>query len=246
MGPVERAVILAGGRGTRLAPYTTVLPKPLLPVGDIAILEVVLRQLRFFGIQRVTIAVGYLGELLMAYLGDGRRFALSVDYSREEEPLGTAGPLKLIPDLDDTFLVMNGDLLTTLDYQALVEFHRRHEAVSTIAVFSRPVHIDLGIVEMNEDQRLTGYIEKPTLHYQVSMGVYVFEPVVLDHIPYGEYLDFPDLVKRLIAADQSVLGYLHDGYWLDLGRREDYEKAVHDFEQMRDKFLPGESRVEKS
>ena len=233
----ERAVILAGGRGTRLAPYTTVLPKPLMPVGDVAILEVMLRQLRQHGVRRVTMAVGHLAELLMAYLGDGSRFGLTVDYSREEKPLGTAGPLKIIPDLGATFLVMNGDILTTLDYSALVEWHLRQGAAATISVFRRPVQIDLGIVKMDETNRLTDYIEKPTLHYEVSMGIYVFEPRVLTHIPSNDYLDFPTLVRKLMAAGEKVCGYPHEGYWLDLGRKEDYEQAVEDFERMRSEFL---------
>jgi len=233
----ERAVILAGGRGTRLAPYTTVLPKPLMPVGDVAILEVMLRQLRQHGIRRVTMAVGHLAELLMAYFGDGSKFGLTVDYSREDKPLGTAGPLKIIPDLTGTFLVMNGDILTTLDYSALVEWHHRQKAAATIAVFRRPVPIDLGIVEMDGTNRLTDYIEKPTLHYQVSMGIYVFEPRVMTHIPPNDYLDFPTLVKKLIGTGELVSGYPHQGYWLDLGRKEDYERAVEDYERMRSQFL---------
>lgn len=233
-----RAVILAGGRGTRLAPYTTVLPKPLMPIGDIAILEVVLRQLCYHNFASATIAVGYLDELLMAYTGDGRKFGFPVNYSREDKPLGTAGPLKLIRDLDDTFLVMNGDILTTLDYESLIDHHRRRQATATIAVFPRPVHIDFGVIEMNGDGCLSDYIEKPDLQYEVSMGVYVFEPRVLDYIPEGEYFDFPTLVKRLLAAGELVIGYPHRGYWLDLGRREDYETAINDFARMRDEFLP--------
>lgn len=240
MEMLKRAVILAGGQGTRLAPYTTVLPKPLMPIGDIAILEVVLRQLRLYKVNRVTIAVGYLAELLMAYLGNGCKFGLSIDYSREDSPLGTAGPLKLIPNLTETFLVMNGDLLTTLDYAALVAYHRSRQAAATIAVFSRPVHIDLGIVRMDKHNRLVDYIEKPTLHYEVSVGVYVFEPRVLDYIPTNEYLDFPTLVKTLINAGELIVGYPHQGYWLDLGCKEDYERAVDDFARLRSQFLPGE------
>lgn len=234
----NRAVILAGGRGTRLAPYTTVLPKPLMPIGDIAILEVVLRQLASYNFTQATIAVGYLNELLMAYIGDGRKFGLPVNYSHEEKPLGTAGPLKLISGLDDTFLVMNGDILTTLDYEVLLDFHRRRNASATIAVFTRSVNIDFGVIEMDGDNCLSDYIEKPKMDYEVSMGVYVFEPHVLNYIPENQYFDFPTLVKTLLAAGELVVGYPHNGYWLDLGRREDYERAVEDFERMRDDFLP--------
>ena len=237
---VERAVILAGGKGTRLAPYTVVLPKPLMPVDDVAILEIVLRQLRYFGVQRATIAVGYLAELLMAYLQDGEKWGIAIDYSREDRPLGTAGPLKLIRGLNETFLVMNGDLLTSLDYRELVAFHREKNAVATIGIFSRLIPIDLGIVEIDHEQRLWNYIEKPTLTHNVSMGVYVFEPQVLDYIPQNERLDFPDLIHLLLKAQQPVYGYAHKGYWLDLGRKEDYEQAVNDFQRMRSTFLPDE------
>jgi NDP-sugar pyrophosphorylase family protein len=236
-----RAIILAGGKGRRLRPYTTIFPKPLMPIGDIPILAVVLHQLRHYGFSRVTIAVGHLAELLMAYLNNGRQFGLAIDFSHESKPLGTAGPLRLIPDLTETFLVMNGDLLTTLDYTDLVRFHHSRKAAATIAIFPRPVYIDLGIVHMDEDNRLVGYVEKPTLYYQVSMGVYVFEPKVLDYIPYNAYMDFPDLVKTLLNAGELVVGFPHDGYWLDLGRHEDYEQALTDFEQMRSLFLPGEN-----
>lgn len=234
----QRAVILAGGRGTRLAPYTTIIPKPLLPVGDIAILEVVLRQLANHNFDQATIAVGYLEELMMAYLGDGLKFGIPIDYSREEMPLGTAGPLKLIRGLDSTFLVMNGDILTTLNYSALLEYHRSRQAAATIAVFPRPVHIDFGVVKMDDNFSLSDYVEKPDLHYEVSMGVYVFEPRVLNYIPDNSYFDFPTLVKTLLAAGELVVGYPHHGYWLDLGRKEDYERAVDDFQQLRDEFLP--------
>lgn len=240
----NRAVILAGGRGTRLAPYTTVLPKPLIPIGDVAILEVVLRQLSYYDFTQATIAVGYLDELLMAYLGDGSKFGVPVTYSREATPLGTAGPLKLIQGLDSTFLVMNGDILTTLDYEALLDYHRRRQATATIAVFRRPVHIDFGVVKMDSNNCLFDYIEKPDLHYEVSMGVYVFEPRVLDYIPENEYFDFPTLVKTLLAAGQLVVGYPHHGYWLDLGRKEDYERAIEDFARMRSEFLPVKPRLE--
>jgi NDP-mannose synthase len=243
MAFVERVVILAGGRGTRLAPYTTVLPKPLMPVGDMAIIEIMLRQLRLHGLKRASIAVGYLAELLIAYLGDGTKLGLTIDYSREEKPLGTAGPLKLVAGLDSTFIVMNGDILTTLDYSALVDFHKRRKATATIAVFSRPVRIDLGVVKFDSDGRLVDYIEKPTLHYEVSMGINVLEPKALDFIPADEYFDLPTLMKTLMQAGEPVLGFKHEGYWLDMGRKEDYERAVEDFDRLRADFLGGEPSI---
>ena len=233
-----RAVILAGGKGTRLAPYTTVFPKPLVPIGDMPILEVVVRQLHRAGVCQITMAVGHLAELLMAFFGDGSRFGVRIDYSREDEPLGTAGPLAQISGLEDAFLVMNGDVLTTLDYTALVAYHREHGAAATIAMHERSVKIDLGVIEVNDDNRVVQYLEKPTHDYRVSMGIYVFEPSVLRYIERGVRLDFPELIWKLLADNEPVLGYPYDGYWLDIGRPDDYTRAVAEFEQMRDQFLP--------
>lgn len=233
-----KAVILAGGKGRRLRPYTTVLPKPLMPLGDMPIIEVVLRQLAASGFDEVILAVGYLAELMMAYCGDGSKFGLRVRYSKEEEPLGTAGPLALIDGLDDTFLVMNGDVLTSLDLAAMVRQHRAGGAVATIATHQRQHQINYGIIESTAERRVTAYIEKPVHHYQVSMGIYVLEPAVLRAIPSNKYLDLPDLVRRLIDAALPVEVYPFDGYWLDIGRHDDYEQAVEEFESMRAALLP--------
>jgi NDP-mannose synthase len=232
-----RAVILAGGKGTRLQPYTTVLPKPLMPVGDMPILEVVLRQLKAAGINRVTMAVGYLAELLQAFFGNGARLGLPIDYSIEPKPLGTVGPLTLIPDLNGTLLMMNGDVLTTLDYADLISSHRHSGAVATIATHVRQVKIDFGVIKTDGSSRLIDYVEKPTLEYRVSMGVYVFEPEVLHYLKPGEYRDFPDLIKTLIAERQRVVSYPFSGYWLDMGRPDDYARAIEEFESRRSDFL---------
>jgi NDP-sugar pyrophosphorylase family protein len=240
-----KAVILAGGKGTRLAPYTTVLPKPLMPIGDMPILEVVLRQLAHHHVRDVTLAVGYLAELLMAYCGDGSRFGLNIAYSREDRPLGTAGPLGLVPDLTDSFLVMNGDLLTTLDYQDLYRYHRQRGAIATLAAYRREVKIDLGVIEVDEDRWLRDYIEKPAYHYTVSMGVYIFEPPVLKFIEPGQRLDLPELVLRLKARGERVNIYPFDGYWLDIGRHDDYALAIEEFARHRADFLPGNDSGEK-
>jgi NDP-sugar pyrophosphorylase family protein len=239
-----QAVILAGGKGRRLRPYTTVLPKPLMPLGDMPIIEVVLRQLAASGFDQVTVAVGYLAELLMAYCGDGSKFGLKLRYSREEEPLGTAGPLALIDGLrhGDAFLVMNGDVLTSLDLRSLVQQHRASGAVATIATHQRQQQINYGIIESDEESRVTAYIEKPVHRYQVSMGIYVLEPTVLDWIPRGRYLDLPDLVRQLMAAGQPVMAYPFDGYWLDIGRHDDYEQAVEEFEAMRPQLFAHDQR----
>jgi len=232
-----RAVILAGGKGTRLAPYTTVLPKPLMPIGEMPILEIVIRQLERHGFNDLTLAVGYLAELLMAYCGDGSKFNVKLGYSREEQPLGTAGPIALVPDLNDTFLVMNGDLLTTIDYSAMLKYHRERGALATIACYQRDVKIDLGVIEIGADNWVENYIEKPTYHYAVSMGIYIFEPEVLKYITPNQRLDLPDLVINLMKEGQRVNVFNFDGYWLDIGRHDDYEKAIEEFSTHRSEFL---------
>ncbi|MCL5958562.1 MAG: sugar phosphate nucleotidyltransferase [Chloroflexi bacterium] len=235
------AIILAGGKGTRLAPYTAVLPKPLMPIGDMPILEIVIRQLSRAGIHNITLSVGYLASLLQAYFADGKRWGVDIRYSLEAEPLGTAGPLALVPGLTDAFMVMNGDLLTTLDYTAMVRFHKDSGAVATVGLFKKQVAIDLGVIETNGDSRITAYVEKPTLSYEVSVGVYVMQPLVLSYVPPGVRFDLPDLIKRLVEDGQPVIGYRFDGYWLDIGRQEDYSLAVELFQKEREAFLPGEA-----
>jgi NDP-sugar pyrophosphorylase family protein len=235
-----KAVILAGGKGTRLSPYTKVLPKPLMPIGDMPILEVILRQIKLAGIDDVVLTVGHLSELLRTFFQDGSRLGLNISYNYEDSPLGTAGPIAFVPDLEDTFLVMNGDVLSTLPLKELIQFHKTNNAIATIATHHRTVKVDLGVIQWDGDSRVAGYIEKPTYDYSVSMGIYVFEPKVLTYIPKGEYYDFPDLVKKLIGVGEKVIGYRFDGYWQDLGRPDDYESAAQDFDQMRSQFLPNE------
>lgn len=233
-----KAIVLAGGRGTRLAPYTKILPKPLMPIGDMPILEILLRQMKHAGITDVILTVGHLAELLRAFFQDGERFGLNIDYSFEEKPLGTAGPLSLVADrLTDTFLVTNGDVLTTLDLRQLVEAHRESGVIATIASHTRRVKVDLGVLQINGSNELTGYIEKPVYDLFVSMGIYVFEPRVLEYIPHNQYLDFPDLVLKMLKNQERILGYSFDGYWQDLGRPDDYEQAVQEFETFRHQFL---------
>jgi len=233
-----KAVILAGGKGARLAPYTKILPKPLMPIGDLPILEVLLRQMRRAGITEAILTVGHLAELLRAFFQSGERLGIKIDYSFEDRPLGTAGPLSLIASrLTETFLVANGDVLTTLDLRELVEAHRRSCAIATIATHPRKVNIDLGVLQFNGTDELTGYIEKPTFDFFVSMGIYVFEPGVLGYIPYQQYLDFPDLVLKMIGNGERVMGYRYNGYWQDLGRPDDYEQAVQDFDELRAQIL---------
>ncbi len=235
-------MILAGGLGTRLRPYTTVLPKPLMPIGDRPILDIVVRQLARADFDRITIATGYLAELIEVFFGDGSRYGIPIDYFREDEPLGTVGALSLIDGLDHDFLVMNGDVLTDLDYQALFEQHCRGGQAATIAAHRRQVQISLGVLRCEsgvDTTQVTGYVEKPTMSYEVSMGVYCFAPRVREYIPAGGKLDFPDLVLRLVGAGEIVRAFRSDDYWLDIGRTDDYERAQDEFARLRERFLPG-------
>jgi NDP-sugar pyrophosphorylase family protein len=228
-----RAVILAGGKGTRLLPFTKVFPKPLVPFGEKPILDTILRQLKHFGFTRITLAVGHMAEMIQTYVRNGERYGIEIDYAFEEEPLGTVGPLGQISSLEGSFLVMNGDLITNLDYSDLVAFHKQQGAIATIGTYPKNFKIDLGIVQNDKGYSITDYIEKPTHTFKVSMGIYVFEVDVLNYIAPGKYLDFPELVKRLLAHGQRVVSYPFDGYWLDIGNYSDYEKALEEYESIK-------------
>lgn len=225
-----RAVILAGGRGRRLAPFTAAFPKPLVPVGDRAVLEVLIRRLVAAGVEEVVLSVDHLAELIMAYVEGhpGLRKLARYRFVRDERPGGTAGPLKRIEGLGDTFLVCNGDLLTELDLRALVAHHRAQGAALTVAVHRKPVKLALGVLDLDDAGHITRYTEKPEFQYDVSMGVYVYDARALGFITPGEYLDFPDLVGRLIAAGETVAAFRTDAYWLDIGNPDDYARAQED------------------
>lgn len=231
-----KAVILAGGKGTRLHPYTIVFPKPLVPIGNVPILEIVIKQLKKVGFYDITIAVGHLAELIKSYFGNGKKFGVKLNYSRENKPLGTAAPLTLIEGLKDTFLVMNGDVLTTLNFRDLVEFHQKHKPIVTIATAFKTVNIDFGIVKANEENEVINYIEKPEMKYLVSMGIYIFEPRILKYIKKGEYLDLPDLIKKLLKNRERVKNYLSDDFWLDIGSEGDYKKAINTYNGLKNAF----------
>jgi len=235
-----KAVVLSGGKGTRLAPYTKILPKPLMPIGDMPILEIIIHQMRHARVNEVILAVGHKKEMFQAYFQDGSQFGIKVNYSFERQPLGTAGPLALISGLDDTFLVTNGDVLTTLEFQKIILNHKKTHAAATIAMHARNVKIDLGVLELNNANEIIDYIEKPTYNFHVSMGVYVFDPLVLRYIPQNQYYDFPELIRKLIDSGEKVVGYLYDGYWKDLGNPDDYEQAILDFEAYKPQFLRGQ------
>ena len=239
---MKRAVVLAGGLGMRLRPYTAVLPKPLMPVGDRPVLDIVIRQLRKHEFDQVTIATGYLAELIEAFFRDGIDYGVPIDYHREHSPLGTAGAIATIEGLDsEPFLVMNGDVLTDLDYRALMEQHLETEAAATIATITRDIQVSLGVLhfaDTHQPDRLTSYEEKPHFEFEASMGIYAFSPRVLAYMQPEERLDFPDLIRRLLSAGEVVRAFRSDCYWLDIGRHDDYEQALEEFETMKHKLIP--------
>ena len=235
----KRAVILAGGKGTRLRPYTVVLPKPLMPIGEFPILEVVVRQLVHAGFDRITMAVNHQAELIKAFFGDGAKWGIVIDYSLEDRPLGTMGPLRLIHDLPEYFLVMNGDILTDLDFAAFHDAHVASGGLFTISSYCREQSIDYGVLETDDQRRLVGFREKPKSEYQVSMGVYMVSRKAVDGIPSGRPYGFDDLMLDLIAAKREVVVRAFDGYWLDIGRPDDYAQAIEEFESMKSRFVHG-------
>ena len=236
----KRAVILAGGTGTRLRPYTVVLPKPLMPIGDYPILEVIIRQLVRQGFTRVTLAVNHQANILKAFFGDGNRWGIPIDYSLEMKPISTIAPLCLIPDLPENFLLMNGDVLTDFDLSGFLERHVARARLFTIAAARRLQSIDYGVLQIDSSNRLTGFSEKPQMDYLVSMGVYAVNRRILRFVPPDSKYGFDDLMKDLLGKAESVVVEPYEGYWLDIGRPDDYMRAVEEFEQRRKQFLPPE------
>ncbi len=252
MSETSHAIVLAGGRGRRMAPYTSVLPKPLLPIGEVPILEVLLRQLSRAGITNIHLAVGYLSQLIQSYFGDGTQLGVTIHYYREPEPLGTAGPVRFVAEnwkasepMPECFLVMNGDLLMDVDFGALVD---RHQPGSlTILVARKEVHIDLGVLEIDGQERVCDYIEKPVHDFRVSTGVYVFSRNVVDQIPAQVAYDLPDLVKAVLRTDLTVRPVRLEevgSVWLDLGRPEDYEVGRQMFDENPDRFCSFEPHAD--
>lgn len=232
-GRARRAVILAGGLGARLRPYTVSLPKPLMPVGEFPILEIIVRQLVRAGFGHVTLAVNHQAELMRAYFGDGARWGLYIDYSLETKPLGTMGPLCLVEDLPEHFLVMNGDILSDLDYAAFLGEHAGNNRLFSVSSARREQKIDYGVLHDDDKGRLVGFEEKPTVPYLVSMGVYALSRRVLDWIPRDQAFGFDQLVLRLLADSEPVEVRVHSGYWLDIGRPDDYQRAVDEWTGLR-------------
>jgi NDP-sugar pyrophosphorylase family protein len=220
-----KVVIQCGGLGTRLRPYTMVLPKPLMPVGSKPVLELLLKWLRRNDVREIYITTGYLGHLIKSFCGDGRQWDVRISYTQESEPLGTIGPLSLLRDrLDSTFLVINGDVLTDLSIAAFAACHRRHGSVVTVATANRKTKMDFGVIEQSSG-RITSFKEKPILSNLMSMGIYCMEPEVLDYIPRGIPFGFDDLILCMLARELPAYTFLHDGLWLDIGRIEDFQTA---------------------
>ncbi len=235
-----KAIVFAGGKGTRLMPQTQELPKGLLPLGGVPILEIIVCQLAHYGMREVVVCVGHKAELIEAHFSHGRfaEAGIYVSLFKEARPLGTAGALGQLPGLGSTFLAVNGDILTSLDYAHMLEYHRQHQGVLTVGAHEWKRTVDFGVTELNPDGRLVTYTEKPGVSYWVGMGVYVCEPAILRHIQPGETLDMPDLVNRLLDDGQSVMGYRSQDYWLDIGHPSAYSEACEQFKKRRELFLP--------
>jgi NDP-sugar pyrophosphorylase family protein len=233
-----KVVIQAGGKGSRLYPYTKVLPKPLMPIGGMPILEIVIRQLASFGFRDLIITIGHLGDMIRWCCGDGARWGVNITYYAEDQPLGTMGPLKQIEGLSRPFLVMNGDLLTDLDFAALHHWHLAGNAPLSIATYMKPVNISLGVLEMDAHNRVVGFQEKPTLHFPCSMGVYGMNPELLDLIPDGRPFGFDDLMHLMLGRGIAARAYPFRGTWMDIGRPEDFQLACEVFEKQPELFLP--------
>jgi NDP-sugar pyrophosphorylase family protein len=233
----DRAVVLAGGRGTRLQPYTVVLPKPLMPLGEFPILEILIRQLARYGFKRVTLAVNHQADIIRAFFGDGAKWNLRIDYSLESEPLSTIAPLRLIKDLPENFLLLNGDVLTDLNFAKLYEEHMREGGLFTIAGTSRQQHVDYGVLTVDSSANLIGFSEKPVLNYLVSMGIYAVHREILTFIPANYKYGVDDLIVDLLARGEKIHVRPHEGYWLDIGRPDDYLQAIENFERHKEYFL---------
>ncbi len=224
-----QAVILAGGKGRRLRPYTTILPKPMMPIGEKPILGIIIEKLAASGIKDIVITVGYLAGIIQAYFGDGKKFGVNIRYFAETEPLGTAGCLSLIEGLEEEFLVMNGDILTDLKFEDLIEYHAKMGNSVTICSYAKEIQLTLGVLDLAGDT-VRDYIEKPKYTFDISMGIYAMNRKAVGHIPKNEYFDFPTLIKRLISVKEPISVYKFKGEWFDIGREEDYRAVIAKFD----------------
>lgn len=233
-----RAIILAGGKGTRLRPYTYSLPKPLMPIGgEMPILEIILKQLKKNDFKRVTITVSYMAKIIQAFFGDGANWGVKIDYSLEKKPLGTVGPLTLIDDLPETFLVMNGDLLTDLNFNAFYKWHKQQNNEISVATFKRMNQNDSGVLFFDEDQNIYDFKEKPIEYHHISMGIYILNKSIIDPLPKNKPYGFDELILFAIKNKLRIKAYPHPSYWLDIGCNNDYEKANEYFLKNRSQFL---------
>lgn len=228
----KTVVILAGGKGTRLRPYTVALPKPLVPVGDKPILEIIIIRLKKQGFKRIIITVNHQADIIMAYFGDGSKWGVEIEYSLEEKPLGTMGPLQLLKNLPDDFLVMNGDVLTDINYDVFLQKHIESGKIFTISSYRRIQKNDYGILEVSDDE-LVGFKEKPEVQFVVSMGIYAVSKRVLEYIPKEQFFGFDTLMLKLLQEKIKIGVCEHTGYWLDIGRPDDYQQAVEDIENQK-------------
>ena len=233
-----QAIILAGGKGTRLYPYTVSIPKPLIPVGDIPIIEIVLKQLAAHGFTEIVLALGYMADMLQAYIGDGSRYGLKVSCSIEKKPLGTIAPLKLMDGLKENFLVMNGDLLTDINYKSLFEYHKKLNAKATVATYTKQTKLQLGVLENNSEGRIIRFREKPILENKVSMGIYIFNRSIVEYIPDDQYFGFDSLMYKMTEKEDRAFSYEFSGRWFDIGMHDDLIKASEEFINNRNIYLP--------
>lgn len=232
-----QAVILAGGKGTRLQPYTNVLPKPLMPISNLPILEIVIKQLKYHGFNKIILCVGHLSHLIKSFFGDGKRWGVEIEYSVEDKAMGTAGPIANLDSLEDNFLVINGDILSDVDFGALMDSHLMNNQVATLAYCKRDITVTLGVVDVDHMKCLQGYREKPNLSYHASMGLYCMNKKIMKYVPKGKRIDLPEVMQKLMENEILVHTYHHEGIWLDIGRAEDYELATDMFEENPGTFL---------
>ncbi|MFW9821471.1 MAG: sugar phosphate nucleotidyltransferase [Candidatus Thorarchaeota archaeon] len=233
-----RAIILAGGKGTRLRPYTYSLPKPLMPIGgEIPILGIILKQLKNHSFDEVTITVNYMARIIQSFFEDGKDWGLKIDYSLEKKMLGTVGPLTLIKNLPKTFLVMNGDLLTDLDFKKFFEWHIKNDNDISVATFKRMSQNDSGVLYFDDERNIYDFKEKPIEYHNISMGIYVLNKSIIEDLPKNEKIGFDQLILDAIKNKLKIKAYPHTSYWLDIGCNSDYEKANDYFIQNRSQFL---------
>lgn len=238
-----QAILMAGGKGTRLRPFTNILPKALVPIGEISILEMVLQQLHRNGFEKIIIAVGHKAELIMAVIGNGSRFGLDIKYHYEDKPLGTIGALADLDGLEDNFLVMNGDICTNMSFGAFYQAHIESSAVGTVGTYRRFEKMELGILTLDEKNwKIIGFQEKPTYEFLVAIGVNAFNKSILEFIPKGEFFGFDDLMAKIIEEDIDVRAFPFNGIWHDIGRVDDYEKMLKEFADNPNAYLPEEGK----